>query len=308
MSKSVLITGITGFLGSYIADLFLQKGYHVIGLKRSTSDTWRNKEYRDVIHWVDVDSLDWKHHIIELKPSYIIHGAWEGVTSSTRNSISTQIKNLELLAVLLEISKLIGVSKFLSLGSQAEYGNLNSIVSEETVAMPTNEYGFAKVLAQQLLESFCTLNNIRWYWMRVFSVFGEKEGEQWLIPSVINKVLSGEKKISLSPCTQKYAYLYCHDFAKAIFMVLDNDTMSGVYNLSGQNADSLRNILEKILVALKSDDVFLDFGALPLRENQSTLIEGAMDKYVKNVGTIEYTPFEQALYNTVSYYQNIHNE
>jgi CDP-paratose synthetase len=45
MSKSILITGITGFLGSHIAEKFLIEGFKVIGLKRVNSNTWRNNEY-----------------------------------------------------------------------------------------------------------------------------------------------------------------------------------------------------------------------------------------------------------------------
>ena len=99
MTKSILITGITGFLGSHIAEKFLLEGFNVIGLKRSNSDTWRNEEYINNVDWVNIDESDWKSKIIHYKPSIIIHAAWSGVTSHSRDSIVLQIENLKSLTL-----------------------------------------------------------------------------------------------------------------------------------------------------------------------------------------------------------------
>ncbi len=56
--KNILITGITGLVGSFVAKRFLKAGYQVIGLKRSTSDLSLIKEIASEITWKDGDILD----------------------------------------------------------------------------------------------------------------------------------------------------------------------------------------------------------------------------------------------------------
>ncbi|PWK21407.1 nucleoside-diphosphate-sugar epimerase [Arcicella aurantiaca] len=303
MSKSILITGITGFLGSHIAEKFLVEGFNVIGLKRVNSDTWRNSEYLNDINWINVDEPDWQSKVIYLNPSIILHAAWNGVTSDSRNKLALQMGNITMLAELLEVAQKISVIKFIALGSQAEYGKLDSIANELHPLNPDNIYGITKTLANQLLRCYCELNNINWYWLRVFSVFGEKESEQWLIPSVIKKVLSKDKELKLSSGTQQYAYMYCKDFANSVYMLsCKKDLQSGIYNISGANAKSLKSIIQQIVHLSDNQDIDLKFGALPLRENQSSFIEGSMNKFFTKVGKVPYTPFEVALESTIAYY------
>ena len=51
---TVLLTGATGFLGSYIAEEFVNNGIEVIALKRKKSDCWRCENFTDKIQWVDM--------------------------------------------------------------------------------------------------------------------------------------------------------------------------------------------------------------------------------------------------------------
>jgi nucleoside-diphosphate-sugar epimerase len=209
----------------------------------------------------------------------------------------------------LEVAQKKTVIKFIALGSQAEYGKLDSIVNESQPLNPNNIYGISKTLAQKLVHYYCRLNNINWYWLRVFSVFGEKESEQWLIPSVIKKVLSKGQELELSTCSQQYAYMYCKDFANAVYMLAcKTELESGIYNISGIGAKSLKSIIQQITHVLNNQEINLKFGALSLRENQSSFIEGSMNKFFTKVGKVPYTPFEVALENTIAYYSTKFND
>ena len=53
--KTVLITGITGFLGCHIAENLINDNYIVIGLKRQQSNIWRCDSFKDKIIWIDID-------------------------------------------------------------------------------------------------------------------------------------------------------------------------------------------------------------------------------------------------------------
>lgn len=303
MDKTILVTGATGFLGSHLCNFFIEKEYNVIGLKRSTSDSWRCANYFDKVKWVDSDINHWEEQVIMYNPHIIIHTAWEGVTSVERGDLCRQLKNLDLIGKLLSITNRIQVEKIIGLGSQAEYGFLRQVAVEEQQTLPNDAYGQVKILVSELIKLHCLFNSIQWYWMRVFSVFGENESDTWLIPSILKKVVNHETKLDFSPATQKISYMHTSDFVKLIEKVvnLKNDA-SGIYNLSGQSSIELRKIIERVVELSKYSSIQLNFGALPFRNNQSMLIQGNMDKFSKSIDKPEYNNFDSCLKNVVDYY------
>lgn len=307
MPKKVLISGITGFLGSHIAQKFHANGYQIIGLKRKSSELWRCSEIMVDIIWIDIYIDGWKAEVLNFKPDIFIHAAWDGISPNERNDLKAQLKNLDLLVDLLELAKFSKARKFLGLGSQAEYGKLNEIVSEEWKLFPENAYGTVKVAASVLVELFCEQHGITWYWLRLFSFYGEKEANNWLIPSVINKILDGEKELHFTECKQEYAYLYAEDMADAVLSLEKKDAVSGVYNVSANKTIALKTLIIQIVELMgRKTSVELKFGSLPMRENQSMLIAGDMNKFYTQVNKIEETELEAGLRKTINYYTSTH--
>lgn len=309
MSKKVLITGITGFLGAHIAEELINNNLCVYGIIRTNSDTWRCSRFYDKITWLNCDESNWKSLAVQHKPQIIIHAAWSGVSSIERNNLSIQTKNLELLADILEIAKESATSTVIGLGSQAEYGKLNSIVSEDDLLQPETAYGIIKAAAATILKNFCEYNHIQWIWLRLFSFFGEKEAKNWLVPTLINALITNQPQIQLSEGSQKYAYMYVKDMARIIRkMALDTRGLSGIFNISAAGASPLKEFVERIKCISGNDTTELQFGALPLRTGQSVLLEGSMEKFKQYFGVPEFTPVHQALMATINYYKETINQ
>jgi nucleoside-diphosphate-sugar epimerase len=306
MSK-VLVSGVSGFLGSHIAEKLISDGNEVIGLKRSTSDLYRCENFSNKILWVNVEDVNWKQQVIELEPTIIIHSAWAGVSADKRVAWKEQLSNLELVADLMELGAKLKISKFVGLGSQAEYGIFTGKVDESHPTNPDTAYGAAKLMASVLIKSFCEANNINWYWLRLFPMFGEKEATNWLIPSVITSILN-KQSINLTPGMQQYAYLYVKDFAEYVSLLICKDlssTTSGIYNISADKVFTLKELIEKMRDRI-DPTVPLNFGALPYRPHQSMHIEGDMSKFNAAIEKIRVSDFEEALNKTVDYYINKH--
>lgn len=306
MNRSILITGVTGFLGSHLARYFLNKSYSIIGLKRQMSDTWRCKDFEDKIEFCDIDGLDWKAKILIKTPKIIIHAAWDGVTSESRNDMTKQVKNINIVSDLLQIGNECRVDKFICIGSQAEYGYLDKIVTEESALNPNNAYGITKVVASKLVEKYSNLYGLNWYWLRLFSMFGEYESEDWLISSVITQLIANAETLTFTSCEQKYAYLYIHDLLEMLYILITKEhaPIPGIYNISGDVALPLRTIIETIVQLTERRNVVLRFGALPQRQNQSTHIQGSMDKYFENVGLFAHTNIRVALEKMIRFNTN----
>jgi nucleoside-diphosphate-sugar epimerase len=302
--KKILITGITGFIGFHIAEALLKKKFEVIGLKRKHSDSWRCESIANKIIWVEIgETLEEK--LVALQPNIIIHCAWNGAGADKRNDTDIQHENLDFLSTILQLTKKLKIEKFIGLGSQAEYGYLDKIVSESDKVKPHSAYGKAKVKASKNVEKFFNKQKTNWYWLRLFSFYGSKEATNWFVPFIINSLLNNKKVIPLSPCTQRYAYLYVDDLVKYIIKLTEKENPpSGIYNISGSKALTLKEVVEKIHHSLKNSTSKLDFGAFPIRQNQSILLKGNMSKFHKNIGIIKKTRLDEGIKKTIEYYKS----
>lgn len=299
----ILLTGATGFLGSHITENLIAHNFELILTKREGSSLNNCQSFYNKVKWINTDSGLWVDEIIKFKPDMIIHAAWNGVSSSTREDWKSQLTNIDFMYQLLRIAERSNIKKFISLGSQAEYGQFDGKITEDYPLNPTSSYGAIKLAVSELLKAFCTEHQINWYWLRVFSVFGERENERWLIPSVIKKMLSDSHEMDFTFGEQKYAYLYVADFAAAITNVVIKDAPSGIYNLSSDNPLSLKELL-KMIRGIVKPDFDLKFGSIPYRTNQSMHIEGDSTQFNRAFGQIDSSDFSVKLEQVINSYRN----
>ncbi|MDL2296773.1 NAD(P)-dependent oxidoreductase [Bacteroidales bacterium OttesenSCG-928-B11] len=304
--KKIFITGATGFLGSHIVDALLLEGYTIYATRRAASDLSRCDLFFDKIRWVDIDKETWADSIGEIVPDVIIHSMWIGVDAGNRSDWSQQIKNIELTEKLLEVAAKVKIGKFIGLGSQAEYGNFSCKIKEDALTMPDSAYGVVKKMCSDMTRIICEENNVKWFWLRLFPLFGEKESEKWLIPSVIKSIMTKDS-MDFTLGEQKYAYLYVKDFAQAIVDVVKTDGSSGVYNLSSSNPMPLREVITKIR-DLINPSFQLNFGKLPYRQGQSMHIEGDVSNFENSISKIPSSDFDEKLRQTIDYYKAIYDE
>lgn len=301
MQPTILITGITGFLGSHIAENLVNNGIQVIGLKRIDSDVWRCKEFEDKITWVNIDKEGFfKDELKRYSFDTIVHGAWIGVESNSRDNWDEQSKNIPFLISLLDVAKAVGVKKFIFLGSQAEYGNIDGKISEKHKTNALNAYGSIKLACLEIVKTFCETNDINWIWLRLFSLFGEKESQNWLIPSLIQSMLTTQQ-MDFTPGEQKYAYLYVKDFALILNKIIIMPIESGVYNISSNKTRTIKSLIEDIRNYINPEFI-LNFGALQYRKNQSMHMEGDILKLCSQIGEFKFADYNEALQNSLNYY------
>jgi nucleoside-diphosphate-sugar epimerase len=303
IKKKIFITGGSGFLGSAVIANLINREYEILAAKRIDTNLYRCLKFQNKIQWVDVDDNSFIQEVVAFNPEIILHSAWTGVSSIERQDWNLQMKNFELLNKILEIGKQIKLKKILVLGSQAEYGNINQKVDEFYTNNANDAYSACKLASQLIIKTFCDQYNINWYWLRVFSVFGPGEAENWFIPLIIIKQLNNED-MDLTACEQRYDYLYIDDFAAMVTKVVASDyAPSGIYNICSGQSTSLKTIVEIIMEHISSKGK-LKIGVLPYRPNQSMEITGSNDKYNVTFEPVEKTLLSNAISNTIAYYKN----
>lgn len=277
----ILLTGATGFIGSNIAKELLAYGYDVHATHRTSSSFEKCLQFKDKIKWINTETCDWKEQIKSIKPDQLIHAAWGDIEAENRNNWKIQIRNFWLSKEYFDLAKTCGVKKVIALGSQAEYGTCGLSVNETTVLMPNDAYGATKTLTANYLRNLFENSATEWYWIRIFSVFGEGENTRWLIPTVLSKLLKNES-IQLTSCEQQYNYLYIEDFVSQLLsIVICKENKSGIYNLCNSESIALKELLIQIANLIGVSQILLQFGALPLRTGQNMLIAGDNSKFRK---------------------------
>lgn len=159
INQKVLITGITGFVGSHLADYALAKGVGVYGLKR-----WHLSKMRNIRHILDkielfdcdlTDPVGTNKVIAELKPDWIFHLAAESfVSPSWDHPTHYMMVNYNGTVNLLEAIRQNKLkTRILLAGSAEEYGEVaeeDLPIRDKTLLQPVNPYAVSKV-AQDLI-------------------------------------------------------------------------------------------------------------------------------------------------------------
>ena len=291
----IFVSGATGYLGYHLVKVAINQGHEVLCLRRPTSRSLFESEIENKVKWA-VNDEELKSAVIDFQPDVLFHAAWGGVRGAERNNIEIQKDNLVMSH---NLFTLYPYKQIIAIGSQAEYGYYNDIISEDHTLKPTMEYAKAKIQCSKDLQHYCEQNNIEWQWIRIFTVFGEKQ-TGGLIKLAIEKCLNGEKSFDTTPGEQKYSYLYAEDFGKAICNMLGSKGKSGIYNLSQpQCLKSNKEILESVKTLTKSD-IHLNFGAMTYPEGQVMLMDGSMNKFEKAFGAVPYSDFNTALEHTIN--------
>lgn len=305
----ILLTGATGFIGSNIAKVLLDNDFDVYATYRNSSSFEKCIEFKEKLFWISTDDPDWKDQIRSIKPDQLIHVAWSGTDIETRNNWELQTRNFWFSSEYFDIAKECGIKKVLAFGSQAEYGTYSMPVTEMTLPLPNDAYGAVKTLTAQYLRNLFENTPVEWYWIRIFSVFGESDNSRWLIPFVINKLLRNEP-VQLTSCEQKYNYLYIKDAVNQLLPVINcRENKSGIYNLCNSESIILKELLLRISEIMEVSKSLLKFGEIQQRVGQNMLITGDNSKFISafsDVSLNKYFDLDYGLLRTIEYYKKIY--
>jgi UDP-glucose 4-epimerase len=274
----VLVSGATGFLGSWVVGELLSHGHRVTALVRPGSDAWRLAEYGEKVATIaaamdDHDRL--RTVVTAARPDAVAHLAWRGVDNKARNDAS-QAANIFDTLNFLDIAASAGARVFVGAGSQAEYGPYGRAIRENDAPRPTTLYGHAKLACFHMGGAFAGQRGIRFCWLRVFSAYGPKDSARWLIPNLIRSLRAGER-MPLTACEQRWGFIHARDVALAFRIALENDSAAGAFNVGSSDAPLLRDTVEWLRDRI-APGAELGIGELPYREDQVMVLQADVSR------------------------------
>lgn len=257
--QAILLTGATGFLGSYLTEYFLFKGYKIIILKRSTSDISRIKAIVNKVKIYNLDdvSID---IIFEIeRPDIVIHTACvygrnkEGISEILETNLFFGIK-------LIELSIKFNVQTFIN--------------SDTLLPRSVNSYSLSKAQFRDWLKYF--KQEIQIINIRIEHIYGARDDFKKFIPWLINKMINSNEKIKLTTGNQKRDFIHITDVVSAFDVILSKRSILPQWNQFEVGTNKPYEVKEIVLMISNFLEQMgytkikarLDFGALPSRKGE----------------------------------------
>jgi len=185
----VLITGISGFLATYLSESFLKKNYEILGLSHAfINQQFENVQYLN-LHLPDNRIYD----VIKTEqPDVVIHAAG---TASVPKSVESPYEDFSIsvpgTAMLLDALRLHKPdAHFIFFSSAAVYGNPEILpITENSFVQPISPYGFHKRMGELLCEEYSTIYGLNTSILRIFSAYGKGLNRQ-VVFEITRKLIS----------------------------------------------------------------------------------------------------------------------
>tara|TARA_R110002051_G_scaffold53405_3_gene100767 strand:- start:23202 stop:24077 length:876 start_codon:yes stop_codon:yes gene_type:complete len=258
LKKTVLITGINGFLGSHLAK-HLKSNFEVIGLEYSLENLHRIASENFKVYSTNDTILE---TIFKENEFYaVIHVAtlYKRQYEPIFNLLNT---NINLPVQLLELSGKYDVNLFL---------NTDSFFNNPSYSYSyLSDYTLSKKHALEWIKLLSSSSKCKVANMKVFHMFGEHDAPIKFIPFLIDKIKNNEPILDLSPGTQTRDFIYIKDVVTSFECILNSFSVLKEYQEFevGTGVSYTVKELALLIKEITNSKTQLNFGGIPFRKGE----------------------------------------
>jgi CDP-paratose synthetase len=266
----ILVTGATGFLGSYLTKALLKEGHELVILKRSFSNTWRIAEILDECSVYNIDQCSLEQPFLDFgEINIIIHTA----TNYERNGKEV----LELFE-----SNVNFPLKLLDIASRH---NTQCFINTDTIS--SRELNFYALAKKQFLEwgmRLAALKKIRFLNINLEHMYGPGDSDSKFTTFAIKSCAQNVPELLLTAGEQIRDFIYIEDVVSAYLVLLkqsiQDNSFYKEYDIGSGEPISIRSFVEFVHQITQSTTI-LKFGAIPYRANEIMVSKANMEELKK---------------------------
>ncbi len=313
----ILITGITGFVGSHLAEyiLNLHEGHRVYGLCRWRSPRDNLKEIFNKITALEGDLCDITsliRHIKNVKPDFIFHLAAQSYVLTSFNSpIHTLGTNVIGTANLLEAVRIVGLDPIIHICSSSEvYGQVTKKdipIKEDCPFRPASPYAVSKVGEDMIAFQYWISHNMKIIRTRMFTHTGPRRGDVFAMSFFAKQIAAaelGSRRPIVHVGNLKSVRTFCdvRDAVRAYWLMVNICRAGEVYNIGGNTTLTIEKAL-KILLSFSELKFKVQVDPKLIRPSDVTLQIPCVDKFRKATGWKPEIPVEKTLRDLLDYWR-----
>ncbi|MFC2059488.1 GDP-mannose 4,6-dehydratase [Chloroflexota bacterium] len=325
MKMRVLITGLTGFVGSHLADLIIDNypETRIFGLKRWRSPLENIEHIKEKLTLYDSDLRDLSSLITllrEIDPEVIFHLAAQSyVPVSYIAPIDTLMTNVIGTANLLEAVRLANIDPLLHICSSSEvYGQVKPDevpIKETNPLRPASPYAVSKVGEDMLGLQYFIAYGLKTVRTRMFTHTGPRRGDVFVCSNFARQIASieaglQEPTVHVGNLDSIRTFTDVRDAVKAYWLLtrkyFEGKVKAGeVYNIGGTTTMKVGEMLDKLLdISEVKGKVTISVDKARLRPADVTLQIPSTDKFKADTGWEPVIPFEQTLQDLLDYWRD----
>ncbi|MDY7039929.1 MAG: NAD(P)-dependent oxidoreductase [Chloroflexota bacterium] len=303
--KRVLVTGISGFIGSHLTERLLGEGAQLSAIGRKpVSKLWKLGAARYEIEYYEEQC--WNRENLErilrsARPEIIYHLAATGVTGPRSDARQAVEFNVGTTLTLLQTLPKQEYERFIYASTCYEYGHALPPISEDAQLDPTNVYAASKAAASLFCQMYHRSQGRPITIVRPFTVYGPRQSERALVPQVILHALRGQD-FEMTAGEQGRDWVYVSDVVEGIIRASIVDGAIGqTINLCTSEERTVREAVEKVL-ELMGHPVRAVVGARSYRAGEVWHLVGNNTRARALLGWQPQVELEQGLQRTIEWY------
>jgi dTDP-glucose 4,6-dehydratase len=315
MKKVVYVTGCLGFIGAYVTEACLRRGWYVIGVDKVTYAAQPNRlidfhRYGQAFKFIksDINELTSLYDC-----DYVINTAAEThVDNSIVSSdefIHSNINGVKHLLELIRAKSRFQMPTLLHFSTDEVYGDIvDGSHTETDLLKPSNPYSATKAAADMLILAWARTFKVPYVIVRPTNNYGIGQYVEKLIPKTCKFFQLGRKVPLHNNGTPRRIWLHAKDTAEAVLTIIDKGVTNEIYNVSGNIELSNIDVVWKILhehvpenrLEFEFPNAFCDFTYS--RDGQD-LRYSLDDSKLKKLGWDNKCVFDEELPSIVKYYK-----
>ena len=299
MSKKILITGATGFIGYHLAKYCLKLNWSVTSI--STKKPIKTRKLKNVEYLIcdlyDKNKLNKK---LSLDFDYVVNLAGYVDHSNRDRIIKSHYIGCKNLSTILLKTK---IKKFIQVGSSIEYGKIRSpqLENKNNKQRTFSAYGEAKLKSTKFLLNLSEKFNFPVTIIRLYLVYGPYQDINRVIPITILNSLKN-KKFNCSLGTQLRDFTYIDDVIIGIIKILKSNKSSGeIFNIGTGKPVQIKQVIKKICKIIGKGKPI--FGKINFRSDEIVKLYPNINKIQKVINWKPKIKLNNGLSKTINYYK-----
>lgn len=314
--KKVLITGITGFVGSHLAEYLLSlKNYEVYGTMRPRSNTENISTVRSRLHLSTADLLD-SHSIYELikkvQPDYIFHLAAQSFVPASWNSPANTMEiNVNGTINLFEAVRMASLNPVIQIAcSSEEYGLVKEDevpVTETNPFRPLSPYAVSKVAMDLLGYQYHQSYGMKIIRTRAFNHTGPRRTETFVCSNFAKQIVEIEKKlrepvILVGNLEAQRDFTDVRDVVRAYVLAVEKGHAGEDYVICSGKTRVIKDVLD-LLISLAKVTVEIKQDPDRMRPSDVQILLGDHSKLTDLTGWEPEIPFKTTMKDLLDYWR-----